>query len=212
MLLLLLALAVLIFFQFRSLREQNRALAQRVSLLEATLRHKEQPATEVQAPLSADRPKEAKDDFTFEANTATAGLSKPPQRADRAQPGAQETSPPLPRYAAPRVSAPAPKANTAPAGMWKKVERQFLENWTGILGAVIMVMGAAFLGGYAYLQMIPFHRFLLLVAFAGLLVGLFAVLRTRPKWLKLALWLRSSAAAIFLFACLGAGAFQPCSG
>ncbi|MEZ4483088.1 MAG: hypothetical protein R2864_00365 [Syntrophotaleaceae bacterium] len=203
MLLLFLALAVLVMVQLHALRQQNRALARRVSLLETALDKDQQPAAAEPVPSVAASPEPVEDEFTFEADAGPGGAPAPSQRRGRVQPEPQASLPPLPRYTGPSP----PPVPLATLGWWKKLERQFLENWTGILGAVIMVMGAAFLGGYAYLQMRPFHRFLLLAAFAGLLMGLFAFLRTRPKWLKLALWLRSSAAAILLFACLGAGGF-----
>jgi type IV secretory pathway VirB2 component (pilin) len=93
------------------------------------------------------------------------------------------------------------KKTTAP---WKKIQQQFIENWTGILGSIIMVMGVAFLGIYTALKVSPVYRFMMLVVFSALLLGLFFFLKSKPKWLRLALWLRSGAAAIFLFACLGA--------
>lgn len=206
MLLLFLALAIFVFVQFHALRQQNRDLARRISLLEAALKEAEKPAVEAPVPVAEAVP-ETNEEFIFEAGETAAAQAPAAAKTAPLQPKAQATPPPLPRYAPPKAPTVSPKAESPKVNLWKKAERQFLENWTGILGAVIMVMGAAFLGGYAYLQMIPFHRFLLLVAFAALLMGLFAVLRTRPKWLKLALWLRSSAAAIFLFACLGAGGF-----
>ncbi|MCP5046092.1 MAG: hypothetical protein GY940_02900, partial [bacterium] len=86
-----------------------------------------------------------------------------------------------------------------------RIEKQFIDNWAGILGSIIMVMGAAFLSIYAALKMAPFYRFLMLTGFAGLLFTVFFVLRTRSKWLKLAQWLRSSGCAVFLFGCLGSG-------
>jgi len=202
MLLLFMALALFVFVQFHSLRQQNRALAKRISLLEMALRKTDEPSVQAQAPVIKPTA-EAEDEFTFEA-LPDAGPPQPAAQKAGTAPRVATAPPPCTPLKAP---AGPPKTESPKAKLWKKVERQFLENWTGILGAVIMVMGTAFLGGYAYLQMIPFHRFLLLVAFAALLMGLFAVLRTRPKWLKLALWLRSSAAAILLFACLGAGGF-----
>ncbi len=88
--------------------------------------------------------------------------------------------------------------------LWATLEKQFADNWTGILGSAIMVIGVGFLGIYAALKISPLGRFALISGFAASLVGLFFWLQKKPKWLKLALWLRSSAAAIFLFACVGA--------
>jgi type IV secretory pathway VirB2 component (pilin) len=93
-------------------------------------------------------------------------------------------------------------------GPWKKIQQQFIENWTGILGSIIMVMGVAFLGIYTALKLSPFYRFVMLVVFSALLLGLFFFLKSKPKWLRLALWLRSGAGAIFLFACLGANTIE----
>jgi len=88
---------------------------------------------------------------------------------------------------------------------WKKAEKQFLDNWTGVLGAVIVVLGAGFLSIYAALKMTEFFRFLLLLALAALPAGLFFYLKDREKWRLQALWMRSISGAIFLFACLGSG-------
>lgn len=100
------------------------------------------------------------------------------------------------------------KVNAVPgktSEFWTTIEKQFVENWTGILGAVIMVIGVGFLGVYAALKLSAFNRFLLISAFAGALAGIFFYLKKQEKWIKFALWLRSSSGAIFLFACLGSG-------
>ncbi|MFZ9980905.1 MAG: hypothetical protein ACO3FI_02630 [Cyclobacteriaceae bacterium] len=89
------------------------------------------------------------------------------------------------------------------AGIWKKLEKQFIENWTGILGSIIMVIGVGFLGIYTALKISAPGRFILISGFSVMLGGLFFYLHKKPDWLKLALWLRSSAGAIFLFACTG---------
>jgi hypothetical protein len=79
-----------------------------------------------------------------------------------------------------------------------------LENWTGILGAVVLVTGVGFLGIYTALRMAPPYRFLLICAFAGGLLGARWALRDKAFARPLSGWLLSSAAAIFLFACVGA--------
>ncbi len=89
--------------------------------------------------------------------------------------------------------------------LWLRLEKQFMDNWTGILGAVIMVMGAAFLSIYAALRMAPVYRFMMLTAFSTVLFVIYFLLRAKSKWLKLAVWLRSSGCAVFLFGCLGSG-------
>jgi hypothetical protein len=98
-----------------------------------------------------------------------------------------------------------PKGPSRLGEFWKVVESRFAENWTGVLGSMIMVMGISFLGIYTALKMAPVYRFGMLVVVAAVLGGLYFVLRHRAKWEKLASWLRSSGGAVFLFACVGAG-------
>ncbi|RSK48511.1 DUF2339 domain-containing protein [Hymenobacter rigui] len=79
-----------------------------------------------------------------------------------------------------------------------------LDNWTGILGAVVLVIGIGFLGIYTALRVQAPVRFSMIVGFAAALLGLHLYLRPKPFAAKLHVWLQSSAAAVFLFACVGA--------
>ncbi|MDO7850603.1 hypothetical protein [Hymenobacter convexus] len=101
----------------------------------------------------------------------------------------------------PRRPMPAP----VPAGpsWWDKAATILLENWTGILGAVVLVTGVGFLGIYAALRLAPPYRFLLICGFAAGLLGVRFGLRNKAFAQQLNAWLLSSAAAIFLFACVG---------
>ncbi|MBN2441217.1 MAG: DUF2339 domain-containing protein [Spirochaetales bacterium] len=90
-------------------------------------------------------------------------------------------------------------------GIMKKFETQFMENWTGIIGAVITVIGIAFLGVFTALNLSEMYCFFMIVLISVILLILYFILRTRKKWLKLSLWLRSMSAALFLLACAGAG-------
>lgn len=93
----------------------------------------------------------------------------------------------------------------ATAERWQRLEQAFVENWTGILGAVVLVAGVTFLGIYTALRMEPLARFLMTLAGAGALGGLSLAARRRTDWQALAQWLQSSAAAVLLFACAAAG-------
>jgi hypothetical protein len=108
--------------------------------------------------------------------------------------------PPLP------PARPALRPKPVPTGptLWERAATVLLENWTGILGAVVLVTGVGFLGIYAALRVSPQLRFLLICAFAGGLLGVRFALRKKEFATKLNAWLLSSAAAIFLFACVGA--------
>ncbi len=95
-----------------------------------------------------------------------------------------------------------------PNPLWEKIQQRFIENWTGILGSIIMVMGIGFLGIYTALKVDPPYRFGMTVLFSMLLFGIFFYLKSKAKWVRFALWLRSSAGAIFLFACLGSSTME----
>ncbi|MDP8219096.1 MAG: hypothetical protein P9M03_10260 [Candidatus Theseobacter exili] len=94
------------------------------------------------------------------------------------------------------------------AAFWGKIEKQFLENWTGLIGTVIFVTGVGFLGIYSAVNMSEMYRFFLLVLVSAVLFVMFCFLAKRELWLKLALWLRSASGSVFLFACLGAGGIK----
>ena len=99
---------------------------------------------------------------------------------------------------------PAPKPMPTWPTWWERASTVLLENWTGILGAVVLVTGVGFLGIYAALRVSPQLRFLMICAFAIGLLGARYALREKAFAKKLNTWLVSSAAAIFLFACVGA--------
>lgn len=86
----------------------------------------------------------------------------------------------------------------------KNIEKQFADNWTGILGTAIMVLGIGYLSIYTALKVEPLFRVLILWLYSGLLVGSYYALQKKEKWTKTGLWLRSAGASLFLFGCFGA--------
>ena len=86
----------------------------------------------------------------------------------------------------------------------KNAEKQFADNWTGILGTAIMVLGIGYLSIYTALKVSPLFRILILWLYAAALVGSHYLLHTKEKWAKTGLWLRSAGASLFLFGCFGA--------
>ena len=87
----------------------------------------------------------------------------------------------------------------------QNIEKQFAENWIGVIGSIVLVIGLGILGIYAALKLEAFFRFLMLVGVSILLFGSYLFLKRKNFWLKLSSWVRSTAGAIFLFACLGSG-------
>lgn len=86
----------------------------------------------------------------------------------------------------------------------KSAEKQFADNWTGILGTAIMVLGIGYLSIYTALKVSPLFRVLILWLYAGLLIGAYYFLQKKEKWTTTGLWLRSAGASLFLFGCFGA--------
>lgn len=118
-------------------------------------------------------------------------------------------SPAIPVYERDEPTAPHPKEKkkkeeSAFSLFLKKTEKQFADNWTGILGTAIMVLGIGYLSIYTALKVSPFFRVLILWVYAGLLIGSYYILKKKEKWEKTGLWLRSAGASLFLFGCFGA--------
>jgi hypothetical protein len=132
-------------------------------------------------------------------NEPTPADEPAPTRKPQPQPARRPTPPPARKPVSPRLK-PVPTGPT----WWERAATVLLENWTGILGAMVLVTGVGFLGIYAALRLAPPYRFLMICAFAGSLLGVRFGLRDKAFAKKLNAWLLSSAAAIFLFACVGA--------
>ncbi|MGA9639352.1 DUF2339 domain-containing protein [Flavobacterium sp.] len=101
-----------------------------------------------------------------------------------------------------------PKEESAFSKFIKKAEKQFADNWTGILGTFIMVLGIGYLSIYTAMKVAPLYRILTLWFYAGLLFGSYYFLQHKEKWNKTGLWLRSGGASLFLFGCFGASQIQ----
>ncbi len=86
----------------------------------------------------------------------------------------------------------------------KKAEKQFADNWTGILGTAIMVLGIGYLSIYTAMKVAPLFRVCILWLYSGLLVSSYYILKKKEKWNTTGLWLRSAGASLFLFGCFGA--------
>ncbi|EQA45266.1 membrane protein, PF10101 family [Leptospira broomii serovar Hurstbridge str. 5399] len=104
----------------------------------------------------------------------------------------------------PQESLLSPKKNPVKSQTWEKVEKIVAQNWTGILGTIILVMGVGFLAIYAALKVSPLLRFLMVL---GIGAGLYAAslyLFTKEFWKQISYWLKSASGAVVLFACVGA--------
>ncbi|TGK03062.1 DUF2339 domain-containing protein [Leptospira langatensis] len=139
------------------------------------------------------------------------------------KPSQKEEKPIQVREASPKVaktvSAPANSPSTIPSPQkqeriekiqepaqrseaWQRFEKQIAENWTGILGTIILVMGVGFLGIYAALNMSPFFRFLMVLGIGLALFGTSVFLIRKDFWEQIGYWLRSGSGAVVLFACV----------
>lgn len=111
--------------------------------------------------------------------------------------------------AAIKVDFPAPQVKPAPTPKRHDLAEKFAANWTGIVGAIIMIMGVGFFSIYAALRMSSFFRFSLVLILGLAIWGISLWLQHNQRWEKAVLWLRSSAGAILLLATTGASAVPP---
>jgi hypothetical protein len=212
----LVVLVILIFIivqgsNMGELRKKLFALEGRLDLLEGK---KAGRAPDVMPQTRTERkPKEQK--VELKQSLQLAASKKPPvpqvvkpiSQTEKYPQPAKPTTVPKPVKTIPR-----PKlVRTEPSQMsvlWNVLAERFMQNWTGIIGAMLTVLGVGFLGVYTALKCAPFYRFLIIDAFALILVVAFFVLNKKPLWHQLALWLRSIAGAIFLFGCIGSGGIE----
>jgi hypothetical protein len=107
------------------------------------------------------------------------------------------------------ASAPLPVAPLRPARRanrpWKRIERLLVENWSGLLGVLVVVAGVTFITINAGLRLEARERFLVTLLVGGLLVLPSLLWGRRERWRDLTDGLRSGGGALVLFACAAAG-------
>ena len=105
----------------------------------------------------------------------------------------------------PPATASASPPRGATGGPWKRIERLLVENWSGLLGVLVVVAGVTFLTINAGLQLGPRERFLVTLL-AGCALALPSLLwGRRQRWRDLTDAMRSGGGALVLFACAAAG-------
>lgn len=146
------------------------------------------------------------------ARLAAAEELPPPTPGAEAEAETEATSQPEPVAAAvatPALRPPAPPAAPRPratkSGPWKRIERLLVENWSGLLGVLVVVAGVTFLTINAGLQLGPRERFLLTLLAGGALALPSVLWGRRPRWRDLTDAMRSGGGALVLFACAAAG-------
>ncbi len=90
-------------------------------------------------------------------------------------------------------------------GLQKRIERLLVENWSGLLGVLVVVAGITFMTINAGLRLEARERFLVTLLAAGLLALPSLLWGRRDRWRHLTDGLRSGAGALVLFACAAAG-------
>lgn len=89
--------------------------------------------------------------------------------------------------------------------LFKRFEHVFIESWIAVIAVIILVAGISFFGIWASTRISPVFRFWLIVGSSIIIGGLSVFAGRYEKFQSLAVWLRSAAAAVYLFAALGAG-------
>ncbi len=140
-----------------------------------------------------------------------------------------EPAPVVARIAAVRPPAPAPPPQAPPASLpagapprgplqgsrrpppvreallWKRVEGLLVENWSGLLGVLVVVAGVTFVIINVGLQLDARQRFLLTLLAGAALALPSLVWGRQERWRDLTDGMRSGGGALVLFACAAAG-------
>ncbi|WP_094586095.1 hypothetical protein [Synechococcus sp. BO 8801] len=121
------------------------------------------------------------------------------------EPVAAAVATPAQRPPAPPGPPRAPRPRAATGGPWKRIERLLVENWSGLLGVLVVVAGVTFLTINAGLELGPRERFLLTLLVGGALALPSVLWGRHPRWRDLTDAMRSGGGALVLFACAAAG-------
>lgn len=103
------------------------------------------------------------------------------------------------------VPVPALRSARGDAGPWKRIERRLVENWSGLLGVLVVVAGVTFMTIHAGLRLEARERFLLTLLAGGAMALPSLLWGRRQRWRDLTDGLRSGGGALVLFACAAAG-------
>lgn len=82
------------------------------------------------------------------------------------------------------------------------------ENWMGVFGSIVLVMGAVFFGLTAKIMQHPQSRVAVMLTFCLLLFGISRRLKKNLQWTLLRGWLQSIASTVILFVTIGAGGIK----
>ena len=187
LLLLVLPWLLLLFLVVTFLAIRMSALGQRLTRLEQRLGESPAPALPVEPSAPAPAPP-----------VEPPRVLPPPVAPSPQAPAAPSAQPP---GLSPRSAPPAPTGNET----WRRLERTLIENWTGILGVLVLVAGVTFLAVSLALRLGPLARFLLILLVALALMLPSVLWGRRQSWRRLTLLMRSGGAALILFACVAAG-------
>ncbi|RHX88096.1 DUF2339 domain-containing protein [Leptospira stimsonii] len=201
------------FFQSKSLKNQVEELESKIRILELSLKTEQKP--EIKAAYSEEQIQKGKPVAPVIESNRIPPAEVPPESIEvkttanvpvvaKTIPLETKTESPIEKPQE-KTKPKEPKEPGLLIQFWKKIEKPLSENWTGILGAVILVAGIGFLGIYALFILSAFFRCLLVLGFSGALFALSLWLGKKSEFRTISLALRSSAAAVFLFISLGSG-------
>jgi hypothetical protein len=126
----------------------------------------------------------------------------PPSPAPAPRRPAVAPPPPPPAPVRPRLSRRTPPRWRA---RWRRLERQLIANWTGLLGVVVVVVGVTFGAINVALQFNAWQRFVATLLIAVVLALPSLLTRPGSRWHRLSSWMRSGGGGLLLFACTAAG-------
>ncbi|MCP4972398.1 MAG: hypothetical protein GY914_01790, partial [Prochlorococcus sp.] len=189
--LLVVLLVVLQAFAFLELRRRVRALEQRlISQPNQITPSSSEGSIASRGPPSAEQ-ETAKQAMALQSSAKSTTLPPPTRQFLGPSKKTRAEIDPSPEPRSPSKKEPS---------KWQRLEQQLIKNWTGLLGVIAIVAGVSFVAISAVTVMQPFQRFLMLEAVCIALVLPSLLVGKESRFRQLALWLRSGAGALQLFA------------
>lgn len=127
------------------------------------------------------------------------------------KPAAAEKVSALPKSPAKKATVekvPLPKEESKLRSFFINVARKLQENWSGVLGTIVLTAGIGYLGTYSAFKVSPFVRYIIILAASAGLVGAHLFLRRREYWRNLSDFILSASGAVVMFANVGASSVQ----
>jgi len=202
---LLIGILVVLYEKINNLKTQVEALKDRLKIFESMISNQNATSKKISTSLPQKQPNE-----TSEAQPKFETISKPELIAKPIQAPPQSIAK-IEQAKSSDATKPTAKIEPKPIPkkekslLWIKAEDQLMENWAGVLGGIILIIGIGFFGTYAYIYFSSIIRSILILTVSIGFFGLSLWFQKKKGWDLFSALLQSISGAIFLFTSLASG-------